>query len=123
MEPIIATAIVAALADLSKDVIKDSYSALKSALQRKFGDKSELVDAVNKLEKRPDSEARRAFVSEEIENSEAESAPEIRKLAEAILSQLNPEKKETSKYTTNISGDMKGQIGDNYGGNSQWDIR
>lgn len=41
MDPI-TTAIVAALANLSKDVIKDSYNALKSALKKKFGSESDL---------------------------------------------------------------------------------
>ena len=36
----ITTAIVAALAGLSKDAIKDSYNALKSALKKKFTRKS-----------------------------------------------------------------------------------
>ena len=42
MDPIITTAIVAALANLSKDVIKDSYNALKTGLKKKFSEKSDL---------------------------------------------------------------------------------
>ncbi|NER23015.1 MAG: hypothetical protein F6J96_20410 [Symploca sp. SIO1C2] len=52
---VITTAIVAALANLSKDVIKDTYNGLKSALKKKFGSESDLIDAVDKLEKKPDS--------------------------------------------------------------------
>ncbi len=47
MDPI-TTAIVAALAALSKDAIKDGYNALKSTLKKKFGSESDLVDAVEK---------------------------------------------------------------------------
>ncbi len=63
MDPI-TTAIVAALAALSKDAIKDSYNALKSALKKKFGSESDLVDAVDKLEKKPDSEGRKSMVQD-----------------------------------------------------------
>ncbi len=43
----ITTAIIAALANLSKDAIKDGYGALKAALKKKFGAESDLVDAVD----------------------------------------------------------------------------
>ena len=65
MDPI-TTAIIAALANLSKDVIKDGYNALKAALKKKFGSESDLVDAVEGLEKKPDSKARQAMLQEEV---------------------------------------------------------
>ena len=77
MDPIITTAIVAALANLSKDAIKDSYVALKAALKKKFGETSDVVDAVDKLEKKPDSEARKAMVKEEIEIAKVNEDPDI----------------------------------------------
>ena len=88
MDPIITTAIVAALANLSKDVIKDSYDALKAGLKKKFGEKSELVDAVDKLEKKPDSEARKATVQEEVEIAKVNDDPEILKLAQDLLDKI-----------------------------------
>ena len=66
MDPI-TTAIIAALANLSKDAIKDGYNALKNTLKKKFGSESDLVDAVDKLEKKPDSEGRKAILQEEFE--------------------------------------------------------
>jgi predicted RND superfamily exporter protein len=88
MDPIITTAIVAALANLSKDAIKDSYVALKTALKKKFGETSDVVDAVDKLEKKPDSEARKATVSEEVEIAKVNDDPEILKLAQELLDKI-----------------------------------
>ncbi len=84
----ITTAILAALASLSKDTIKDSYNALKSALKKKFGDKSDLVDAVEKLEKKPDSEGRKATLQEEIEIAKVNDDPDIIRLAQDLLDKI-----------------------------------
>ena len=88
MDPIITTAIVAALADLSKDAIKDGYNALKAALKQKFGDKSDLVDAVDKLEKKPDSEGRKAMLQEEIDAAKVSDNPDIIRLAQDLLDKI-----------------------------------
>ena len=95
MDPIITTAIVAALANLSKDAIKDSYVALKAALKKKFGETSDVVDAVDKLEKKPDSEARKATVQEEVEIAKVNDDPEILKLAQDLLDKIKEQEKQT----------------------------
>lgn len=87
MDPI-TVAIVAALANLSKDVIKDSYNALKIALTQKFGSESDLVDAVNKLEKKPDSEGRKSMVQEEILIAKANNDSDVLKLAQDLLDKI-----------------------------------
>ncbi len=88
MEPVITTAIFAALANLSQDAIKDSYNALKSALKQKFGTDSDLAEAVEKLEKRPESEARQATLKEEVEMAAAHTDAEVLQLAQALLQQV-----------------------------------
>ena len=91
MEPItnkITQAIVEGLANLSKDAIKDGYGVLKATLQKKFGDKSDLVDAVEKLEKKPDSEGRKAILQEELEIAKINDDPEILKLAQDLLNKI-----------------------------------
>lgn len=85
---IITTAIVAALANLSKEAIKDGYNALKTALKKKFGSESELVDAVDKLEKKPDSEARKAIVQEEVEVAKVNDDPNLLELAQNLLDKI-----------------------------------
>jgi hypothetical protein len=88
MDPIITTAIVAALANLSKDVIKDSYDTLKIALKKKVGEKSDLIDAVEKLEKSPERDDRKATVKTELEIAKVNDDPEILKLAQDLLDKI-----------------------------------
>lgn len=107
MDPITA-AIVAACADLAKGVIKDSYEALKVALKKKFGSDSDLVDAVEKLEKKPDSEVRRSAIQEEVELAKATEDPVILKLAQDLLDQIKeqPDGQEmiNNTQTNTVSG-------------------
>jgi flagellar motor component MotA len=88
---VITTAIIAALAALSKDAIKDSYNALKSALKKKFGSNSDIVDAVEELEKKPDSKGRQTTLQKEIENAKVNDDEEIVQLAQNLLNQLTDE--------------------------------
>lgn len=84
----ITVSIVAALANLGKDAIKDSYNVLKNTLSKKFGAESDLVDAVDKLEKKPDSEGRKSTVQEEIAISKANEDPDVLKLAQDLLDKI-----------------------------------
>lgn len=85
----ITTAIVTALAGLSNDAIKDSYNALKSALKKKFGSSSELVEAIDKLEKKPDSEECRATLQEEVQTSKVNNEPDVIQLAQELCDKIN----------------------------------
>lgn len=87
MDPI-TTAIVAAIAAVSSSAIKDGYSALKGLLKKKFGENSDLVEAVNKLEAKPQSEARKATVQEEVGTAKASDDPEIVRLAQDLLDKI-----------------------------------
>ncbi len=87
MDPI-TTAIVAALANLSKDAIGDCYGTLKAALKKKFGSESDLVDAVDKLENKPDSEGRKATLQEEVEIAKVNDNPDIIRLAQDLLDKI-----------------------------------
>lgn len=98
MDPI-TTAIMAALANLTKDAIKDSYNALKCACKKKFGEKSDLVEAVDKLEKKPDSEARKGMLQEEIEVANAHKDTEIIHLAEILLEKIKEQSPEQKNIT------------------------
>lgn len=115
MDPITA-AIIAALAALSKDVVKDGYNALKGALQQKFGSESDLVDAVDKLEKKPDSEGRKAMLQEEMEIAKAIDDPDLIGLAQILLDKIKeqPEGQQIINQTqtntvsgVNVGGDFE----------------
>ncbi len=91
MEIIIAALIAGATAaakDTAGVAVKDAYNGLKELIKKKFGDKTDLVDAVDKLEKKPDSEARKATVKEEVETAKVDGDPEILKLAQDLLNKL-----------------------------------
>ena len=100
---VITTAIVAALANLSKDVIKETYNGLKSALKKKFGSESDLLDAVDKLEKKPDSEGRKATLQEEVEIARVNEDPEIVRLAQDLLEKFQEQPEAQQVITQNLS--------------------
>jgi hypothetical protein len=87
MDPI-TLAIIGALGKLSESVIKDSYEALKAAIARKCGVDSDITQAVDHLEKRPESTGRLETLKEEIQNAKLIENPEILKLATELVSKL-----------------------------------
>ena len=95
MDPVSA-AIIAGLAagvakgvtDVGQKLMVDAYAALKGALQHKFGPDSDLVEAVEHLEKKPEAEARRKGVEEEVKAAQADQEPEVLAAAEALLDKL-----------------------------------
>jgi hypothetical protein len=68
MDPI-TTSVVAALAVVAHETVKDGYAALKAAIQHRFGKKSDVADALEALEKKPTSESRRATLKEDVKAS------------------------------------------------------
>lgn len=91
MEPI-TTALIAALtagaAKAAEKAIVDGYEVLKTALQKKFGKESELSQAVEKLEQKPDSAGRQETLKEEVAAARAEQDPELHSLAQSLLEAL-----------------------------------
>jgi hypothetical protein len=92
MEPITFTAIVAALSagvatgagKVVENALVDAYQGLKATLKRKFGDDSDVVEAVDKLEQKPDSEARKALLQEEFQAAGVDEDIEIRQAAQKL---------------------------------------
>ena len=89
MEPII-TAIVTALATkLGETAISDAYSRLKTVITEKFGKKEkDVVEALVKLEDRPESVARKAMLQEELERCEAGKDNDILQATQVLLTAL-----------------------------------
>ena len=92
MDPV-ATAIIGALSagavggltEASKTAISDAYSALTSLLQKKFGSKSEVVQAVTQLEAKPESANRQEMLQEQLLTVKAEQDSEVLSVAESLL--------------------------------------
>jgi hypothetical protein len=121
MDPISAALITAlssgvagGLAGIGKELVGDAYTALKTALQQKCGQDSDLADAVEKLEKNPDSAGRQGTLQEEVKTAKAADDAELQQLAQALLKALNdtPEGQATmNKY--HINAENIGVAGDN----------
>ncbi len=96
MDPV-TTAIVAALAagatsgvtEAGLKAIADAYEALKTLLKKKFGHESEMVKSVESLETRPDSNARKSLLQEEVISAKADQDPDILQAAQALLDEIS----------------------------------
>src|SRR5829696_3546263 len=92
MDPI-TMAILAALATTASQAVvgrmaTDAYENIVDTLRRRFGDNSEVVRAVENLEKNPESAGRKQTLEEEVQSSGADQDPDVRKAAEELLDQL-----------------------------------
>jgi hypothetical protein len=104
MDPI-TVAIIAALANLSQSVIKDAYTALKVAIAQKCGVDSDLLQAIDKLEGKPDSAGRKEVLREEVAAAKADKDPELTKLAETLLGKLKDLPNGQTVITQTVKGD------------------
>ncbi|MGE0087581.1 MAG: hypothetical protein AB7S75_24490 [Desulfococcaceae bacterium] len=84
----IAAASAAGAQQVGTAMISDLYKGLKALLVKKFGAKSDVTEAVEKLEKKPDSPARKAAVAEEVQAAKADKDQDIVKAAEKLLTAL-----------------------------------
>jgi hypothetical protein len=92
MEPI-TTAIIAALTagaasgltEAAKKSISDAYIGLKALIEKKFGGKSDVADAIDKLEAKPESAGRRQTLTEELTATDAAADPELFGAAQSLL--------------------------------------
>lgn len=89
--PAIIGALIAGVKKVGESTIPDLYKALKTLLIKKFGKKSEVAEATDKLEARPESEARQKLLAEEVAQVKADQDPEIleaaKKLTQALQAQ------------------------------------
>jgi hypothetical protein len=90
---IVTNAIIAALSagavagatDTAKSAVADAYQSLKSLIKKKFGDHSDVAEAIDKLEEKPDSGGRRQTVLEELQAINSTSDPELVSAAQSLF--------------------------------------
>jgi hypothetical protein len=90
---IVANAIVAALSagavagatDTAKSAIADAYEGLKSLIKKKFGHDSDVAEAIDKLEAKPDSDGKKQVLAEELNTVNSTSDPELISAAQSLL--------------------------------------
>ncbi|MCI5147049.1 MAG: hypothetical protein D3923_16380 [Candidatus Electrothrix sp. AR3] len=108
----ITSAIASAVGSLGLEGVKHGYTKLKGLLQGKFGEKSELAEAVEQLEKNPDSAARKAVVAEELAKVGADKDEEIVKAAKALALALEKDGQVSGKYQVDARKAKIGVMGD-----------
>lgn len=109
------TAVTSGLTTVGKSAVVDTYNAIKTLIQSKYGN-TDLPDAVEKLEQKPDSQSRQGMVQEELETAGADKDKEMLDLVNQLIEALKetPEgQKAIGKYNLNIKDSNIGLIGDN----------
>lgn len=98
MDPISAAIIAAVTAglaqgagDVAKQALVDGYKRLKGLLMERFGETSDVLKAVDGLETRADSAARRNVLVEEVQRSGADADEELAVVARDLLGRLQAE--------------------------------
>jgi formylglycine-generating enzyme required for sulfatase activity/energy-coupling factor transporter ATP-binding protein EcfA2 len=96
---------VAAAKDVTAQVVKDSYAGLKALLVGKFSGRADIGDALEGVEKKPDSKGRQQTLSEELKASGAGQDAEVMKQAKALLDLLKEHGLAGgSSYIANLNG-------------------
>ncbi|SRR6266571_5006690 len=120
MDPI-TTAIVAALGagtisgitEASKTAITDGYNKLKDLLTKKLGASSDVVQALDRLEAKPESPDHKHVLEEEIAAVNVEQDSEILASARHLLTLVHPQQAGLGKFTIQNKAPVQGQnIGD-----------
>ena len=84
----VTTGLAKGAGDVAQKLLVDGYQRLKALLARRFGNGSEIVQAVQGLEARPDSAARRDLVVEEVQRSGAGKDEELLTAARDLLARI-----------------------------------
>ncbi len=86
--------VAASAGKVASKAVEDAYGALKGLLARKLGDKADAVEALAKLEARPEREDRQATVAAELKEAKVADDPDLVDAArrlQAALAQLPAE--------------------------------
>jgi tetratricopeptide (TPR) repeat protein len=91
---VISTAIMAALASnvaggIDDNSLRERYQTLKDALSQKYGPASDLMQALEQLERKPTSNGRMQVLKEEITALKANDDSELLALAHALLDEIS----------------------------------
>lgn len=103
MDPITQAIILGIAGNLATDAVKAAYQALKNALTTKFGESSDLAEAVSKLEAKPDSKGRKDTVQEEVAAVKANDDPQLLQLAQQVINLVKEQPGGQQVITQNIS--------------------
>jgi hypothetical protein len=69
----------------AKSAIDEAYQGLKTLIKKKYGDRSDVAEAIDKLEAKPESGSRRHTVLEELKAINSTSDPELVSAAQSLF--------------------------------------
>lgn len=92
------------LTDVSKTALMDAYTALKAAIQQRFGQHHALVKAVEAVEAKPTSVGRQTTLVEEVTDADAAQDRELLTLAEQLRQVLKEQAKTNPVVQQIITG-------------------
>ncbi len=101
--------------DVGKKVIVDAYNALKASIKKKQGEDSDVVEAVEKLEEKPESEGRQTMLAEEVADAKLTKDKILVKQAQeliAVLKESAAGQQALGKYNIQAVDSEIGVIGD-----------
>ena len=98
------------LTEVSKTAIDDAYQALKALLAKKFGPKSQVVQAVDHLEAKPESANRQGGLAEEMIAAQAHQDQEVLEAAEHLLALVQPQQAGFGKFTIQFNAPVQGPV-------------
>jgi hypothetical protein len=105
---------VSGLTDASKMAVTDAYQKLKGLLTRKFGASSEVVQAIDHLEAKPESAGHQETLQKEMIAVNAEQDHEVLAAARQVLL-AHSQQTVVSKFTIQNNAPVQGQtIGDHH---------
>jgi len=94
MEPITTALIAGATAGFTKigsQLVNDCYTAIKTAIANKLGSQSDAMQALERLENKPDSEVRKGAVAEDLADLDIHNDTELATLAKYLLDAIDSE--------------------------------
>src|SRR5690348_12618292 len=112
MDPVTAAivgSLAAGLAQVEKSAISDAYNALKATIRKKFGAQSEVMAAIEHLEKNPNSSGWRETLEDEVAANKASQDAELLHAAKTLLSLVNASPKGRMQFQQAI-GDSNIQV-------------
>jgi hypothetical protein len=85
----LATGVAAGTAHVAEQGVRDAYNALKAALKARFGEQSEVAQAVDALEQKPGVQANEDALAAQLEQVQAARDAEFRQLARVLTDALS----------------------------------
>ena len=115
MDPITGAIIAALAAGVAEGVASEAYKALTGAIKRKVGARSDVAEAVEKLEEKPESEGRKTMLAEEVADANLAQDEELVRQAQGLIAALEETKagqQALGKYNVQVQDSQVGVIGD-----------